>query len=202
MSKFGQIRNYNQERGFGFISVGEAGKDIFFHIKDFPKGIIPQVGEQLKFEIVQDGNKIKAVNIVRLDYPSEHDVSKQPERFSAPSIRRNSNYRDKSSSKPNSTFSTLLKILCLAIFAYFAGGYIQNLLHRQKLSNQEVNQQTLRDANRYAVSSETQNFKCDGRIHCSQMNSKAEADWFVKNCPGTKMDGDSDGDACENDSRW
>ncbi|MFH4351808.1 excalibur calcium-binding domain-containing protein, partial [Acinetobacter baumannii] len=45
-------------------------------------------------------------------------------------------------------------------------------------------------------------YKCDGRKHCSQMRSKEEADWFVKNCPDTMMDGDGDGDACENDSRW
>lgn len=47
-----------------------------------------------------------------------------------------------------------------------------------------------------------QSYQCDGREHCSQMNSKTEADWFVQNCPNTKMDGDRDGDACENDSRW
>lgn len=43
-------------------------------------------------------------------------------------------------------------------------------------------------------------FKCDGRIHCSQMSSCAEATFFLKNCPGTKMDGDNDGIPCE--SQW
>ena len=45
-------------------------------------------------------------------------------------------------------------------------------------------------------------FKCDGRQHCSQMNSRAEAEFFVRNCPNTKMDGDHDGVPCENDSRF
>lgn len=45
-------------------------------------------------------------------------------------------------------------------------------------------------------------FKCDGRQHCSQMTSRAEAEFFVQNCPDTKMDGDRDGIPCENDSRW
>ena len=40
-------------------------------------------------------------------------------------------------------------------------------------------------------------FKCDGRIYCSQMTSCAEATFFLKNCPGTKMDGDNDGIPCE-----
>jgi hypothetical protein len=43
-------------------------------------------------------------------------------------------------------------------------------------------------------------FKCDGRIYCSQMTSCAEATYFLKNCPGTKMDGDNDGIPCE--SQW
>lgn len=43
----------------------------------------------------------------------------------------------------------------------------------------------------------TSEFVCDGRIYCSQMTSCAEATYFLKNCPGTKMDGDGDGVPCE-----
>lgn len=57
---------------------------------------------------------------------------------------------------------------------------------------------TSNNNNNYSVS----NFKCDGRQHCSQMNSRAEAEFFVRNCPNTKMDGDHDGEPCENDSRF
>lgn len=39
--------------------------------------------------------------------------------------------------------------------------------------------------------------RCDGRSYCSQMSSCAEATWFLKNCPGVKMDGDRDGVPCE-----
>ena len=42
-------------------------------------------------------------------------------------------------------------------------------------------------------------FRCDGRQHCSQMKSCAEARYFLANCPGVKMDGDSDGIPCELD---
>lgn len=47
-----------------------------------------------------------------------------------------------------------------------------------------------------------QSFQCDGRQHCSQMRSRAEAEFFNANCPNTKMDGDRDGIPCENDTRW
>ncbi len=40
-------------------------------------------------------------------------------------------------------------------------------------------------------------FKCDGRIHCSQMTSCDEAKYFLKNCPGVQMDGEGDGVPCE-----
>ena len=43
-------------------------------------------------------------------------------------------------------------------------------------------------------------FKCDGRTYCSQMTSCAEATFFLRNCPGTKMDGDHDGIPCE--AQW
>lgn len=45
-------------------------------------------------------------------------------------------------------------------------------------------------------------FTCDGRQHCSQMRSRAEAEFFLRSCPNTKMDGDHDGVPCENDSRF
>ena len=40
-------------------------------------------------------------------------------------------------------------------------------------------------------------FTCDGRTHCSQMRSCAEATYFLNNCPNTQMDGDFDGIPCE-----
>ncbi|MEQ1452062.1 excalibur calcium-binding domain-containing protein [Acinetobacter seifertii] len=52
------------------------------------------------------------------------------------------------------------------------------------------------------VNNETSAFHCDGREYCTQMHSLEEARWFVRNCPNTKMDGDYDGEPCENDSRW
>ena len=43
----------------------------------------------------------------------------------------------------------------------------------------------------------TNSYRCDGRKHCSQMSSCAEAKFFLSNCPGVKMDGDNDGIPCE-----
>lgn len=40
-------------------------------------------------------------------------------------------------------------------------------------------------------------YRCDGRTRCSQMTSCDEAKFFLRNCPGAQMDGDSDGIPCE-----
>jgi hypothetical protein len=40
-------------------------------------------------------------------------------------------------------------------------------------------------------------YECDGRTHCSQMTSCEEAEFFLANCPGVKMDGGGDGVPCE-----
>ncbi len=44
-------------------------------------------------------------------------------------------------------------------------------------------------------------FQCDGRQHCTEMRSLAEAEYFMANCPGVKMDGDQDGQPCEQQFR-
>jgi hypothetical protein len=48
---------------------------------------------------------------------------------------------------------------------------------------------------KYAV--ERQDFRCDGRVYCSEMTSCAEARYFLEHCPGVKMDGEGDGIPCE-----
>lgn len=44
-------------------------------------------------------------------------------------------------------------------------------------------------------------YQCDGRTHCSQMRSYDEAVFFLRNCPGTQMDGNHDGVPCERQFR-
>ena len=40
-------------------------------------------------------------------------------------------------------------------------------------------------------------FKCSGKVYCSEMTSCEEAKFYLRNCPGTKMDGNNDGVPCE-----
>jgi arsenate reductase-like glutaredoxin family protein len=47
------------------------------------------------------------------------------------------------------------------------------------------------------VANSASSYQCDGRTRCTQMKSCEEAMFFLKNCPGVKMDGDRDGTPCE-----
>jgi hypothetical protein len=41
------------------------------------------------------------------------------------------------------------------------------------------------------------NYKCSGKIYCSEMTSCAEAKFYLRNCQDTKIDGNNDGVPCE-----
>lgn len=45
----GKLKNWNVERGFGFIVANDSGQDIFVHITAFPRdGRLPMEGEVLR----------------------------------------------------------------------------------------------------------------------------------------------------------
>lgn len=53
----------------------------------------------------------------------------------------------------------------------------------------------------YNKTKTTEEFVCDGRQHCSEMTSYAEAVFFLKYCPNVKMDGDNDKLPCERQAK-
>ena len=193
----GKIKTYNEERGFGFISRDGESKDLFFHIKDFPnKSVEPKIGENLKFRIVEDNGKLKADQIVRLEFKIESVTHTPQSRAQA-----NRSHRDRSKAKQakpvSGLFTTIIGFVIIVGLAYMVYGKYQ----RWHLAQQPAiaPAQTIVTQ---PIDSNPNGYRCDGRIHCGQMNSREEARWFVSNCPGTKMDGNNDGEPCENDSRW
>lgn len=51
---YGTIKNWNDDRGFGFILRDDGQPDIFAHIKFFATGVRPSEGLRVQFEIVTD----------------------------------------------------------------------------------------------------------------------------------------------------
>lgn len=199
----GIIKSYNTERGFGFIAIEGNKKDLFFHIKDFPnRNIDPKIGEKLKFRIVDDQGKLRADNIVRLDVKIE-SINKSTSEFTQ--NKKTSNYRNQSRNSRNSHSNeskgggigfTVIGLLVIVGLIYMIYGKFQ----RAELASQTPISSVQQVAT--PVDTNPNGYKCDGRIHCTQMNSREEARWFVQNCPGTKMDGNNDGEPCESDTRW
>jgi len=192
----GTLTKWNDDRGFGFITPTQGGPEIFVHVSAFPKdGQRPRIGEQLTYEIGtgKDGKK-QARNILCPTRPTE-----KPYRLSEPARRKD---------KPG-LFGRLIPLgMVIALGSY---GYDQYTRRIPAHTDSEVQTPQMvpatRSSNARAIveSSEpviSTSFQCDGRQYCSDMQSKAEAEYFLRNCPDTKMDGDHDGIPCENDSRF
>ena len=211
----GKIVRWHDDKGFGFVKSDDLDKDVFVHISAFPPNSLrPKVGDDVVFQVE---NTPKGLQVTRARYQNQlnDNVSTNAqkgnlylelERDDNVSQRKDSNvsftkktYKQSKlpNNKPKGLFSSLFGLLAIACLIYY--GY-QNLSNRSEYTNSQVSKQILPIIEQKSVSNT--NFKCDGRQHCSQMNSREEAEWFSQNCPDTKMDGDKDGDVCENDSRW
>jgi hypothetical protein len=93
------------------------------------------------------------------------------------------------------------KFLLLMLIAFGAWNYLDKQ-PAASFSETSVSKNETGLAETFPSTSPHQRFSCDGRVYCSDMTSRAEAEYFTSHCPGTKMDGDHDGVPCENDSRF
>jgi hypothetical protein len=87
----------------------------------------------------------------------------------------------------------MLRIIIVALLAFT----VWQVYYAYKSSFDTISVlESVADTVRPTVQASSQ-FRCDGRTHCSHMTSCAEATFFLRNCPGVKMDGDNDGIPCE-----
>ena len=179
MALTGTLRTWNDDRGFGFIAPANGDRELFVHIRAFPRdGSRPTVGESLTYEPGRgkDG-KPRAVRVHRQS-PGRPSMYARARRLDTRRRR-----------------SPITALVCVALLiALAAYGYTR---YQQHTKRQQI------DASKPAarigdVSEPVQaQYRCDGRTRCSQMTSCEEAKFFLKNCPGTLMDGDDDGIPCE-----
>jgi cold shock CspA family protein len=173
MRTHGTLVKWNEDRGFGFIAPAQGSDEIFVHISAFPRdGSRPRVGELISFEIADGNNgKTRAIRVLR---PGSR-------------VAPNRTYRRESSEPKRGALPVVLGLLTIgAIGAY---GYTA-LMSSHSVARSEY-------STPIAPIAPSQDFQCDGRTHCSQMTSCAEATYFLKHCPNVKMDGNNDGEPCE-----
>jgi len=171
----GQLKRWNDDKGFGFIKPDIDSKDVFLHISELKgMGRRPLVGDIIFYNIHADKNgKIRAFN-ARID-----GVDKV----------RSLSPKKRSNRQNNSHWFIKLLILVglsVAIFFYYS----------------QKTEVAIGTGSPYSSVPKKSNstYICSGKKHCSEMTSCEEATFYQNNCPGTKMDGDRDGVPCE--SQW
>ena len=60
----GIVKNFNKEKGYGFIKTDE-GKDLFFHYSELQMEGFKTVnaGQSVEFEVIETEKGLRAVNI-------------------------------------------------------------------------------------------------------------------------------------------
>jgi cold shock CspA family protein len=211
----GMLVKWNEDRGFGFIKTRDSGIEIFVHVSAFPRsGRRPQVGDPLAFEIASAADGRKQAQSVTFDVPlGRADFSLAPlektSARSAPASPRSSkpdrerHHRGSTTDResPGLLFTLLVGGLLIGAIVFGHRKFLD--LRAEAVDALRGNNATLAPTTSASSPADSPaepaapSYRCDGRQHCSQMNSCAEATWFVRHCPNTKMDGDNDGFPCE-----
>jgi len=177
----GKLKTWSDERGFGFITPTEGGQDIFVHVSELPRGAKPSLDTLLSFEVALNPQGMKKAVKVGL----ANGVA---------AGNRHDTYARRPRRQPSSS-DFLTGVIALVIVGSLGWVGYQEFSKRVR-SPAPVSTHGNEALERSPTTSPSL-FKCDGRTYCSQMTSCAEATYFLKNCPGTKMDGNHDGVPCE-----
>ena len=179
----GKLEKWNDDRGFGFIAPLHGGEPVFVHVSAFPRdGRRPKLGESLTFEVEPAGDgKKRAINVQRAG-----------QRPPAPSEARRQEPRERRRSG-----GLPLQRIAAALILVALGGYAYTQFASYGSRASATAPVTPDPPRTLTANPPATAFRCDGRTHCSQMTSCEEATFFLRNCPGTQMDGDGDGVPCE-----
>ena len=184
----GKLQRWHDDKGFGFIKGDDGQNNIFVHISELKNmSRRPIVGDIINYRVVMDADgKHKAVDA---SIDGVLPVQKR---------------RTKNINRIDGALTTIISAVLFGGIAFYAyHNFKMNQTESVEVSSEIVTEKISPDISQDStVIAPEVSFHCDGRQYCSQMTSKAEAEYFIKYCPNTKMDGDHDGIACEGDSRF
>jgi cold shock CspA family protein len=190
----GILVRWVEDKGFGFMKPENGANDIFIHISAL-KGMSrkPIVGDVIHYQIcIAESGKtcainanIEGVNQLLTIAPIERKRGVTPKYPIKEKPYRKSSYVNKSKNRLN-----LLPIMAIIVIAVIIYTKIFKLKDQSNIISHSTSQ-----VEQFA---QQEKFQCQGKVWCSQMSSYEEALFYLRNCPGTKMDGDSDGEPCEN----
>jgi cold shock CspA family protein len=171
----GRLDKWDAGKGYGFIRSEQLSSDTFIHISALKHmSRQPVAGDIIFFEVGENKGKKCATNA----------------RIEGVTRKFPSEHHNNGGNKSSKTGVYFIAVIIIVGLFFFI--------------KSSPNVDYIQPSTPFTFSDNTHqhNFTCDGRQHCSQMTSRAEAVFFIRNCPNTKMDGDNDGVPCENDSRF
>jgi cold shock CspA family protein len=198
--KQGKLVRWNEDKGFGFIKPDQDSVDIFIHISALRSmSRAPMVGDIIHYETgFDDKGKTRAIN-AKIEGVS-------PALALVPIARKARSERSHSQTRHahvhRTTRSTRAKggskVIPIMLIVMIVAAVYSKITH-QKFSP-DHSQSTIAEIAEPPKLAEA--FQCQGKVYCSEMNSYEEALFYLRNCPGTKMDGDHDGEPCESQFKY
>ncbi|MFV7784966.1 excalibur calcium-binding domain-containing protein [Shewanella marisflavi] len=195
----GTLVRWNDDKGFGFIKPNTPNaQDVFIHISALKQmARKPVVGDEIIYQRQQQSDgKFKAIKAsiegVVVVSGVVSGLANTPKPKPAPRRDRtpSPHYSHRRSS---SLLQRVIFIVLLVSIGSFGFKQYQALNATPIITNED-----LPKLNTQEWQPVTPKFRCEaGKTHCSQMRSCEEAKFYLRNCPGTKMDGDHDGVPCE-----
>ena len=181
----GTLVRWINNKGFGFIKPENGTSDIFIHISALAgMSRNPVIGDTILYELSSDiSGKIRAINAIiegvsrlstpPITRPSRRDITKNYVSYST---------------KPKKRSKSLLILFVIVASVYLYDKFYKNINLNIAPNLPEFQTQVIE---------QKEQFQCQGKVWCTEMSSPEEALFYLNNCPGTKMDGDNDGEPCE-----
>jgi cold shock CspA family protein len=193
----GKLVRWIDDKDFGFIQPNAGGNDIFIHISAL-RGMSrsPVVGDTIHYQTEFDASGKRRASHARIEGVPQaltlEPVARKPE------LPASSSTYDrplpKSKLRINQPQKRRSRLPFLFVLLIVSGVYAYDRLNHRP--SEIIDQPTAQPVVESVIPE--QQFQCQGKVYCSEMASREEAEFYLDNCPGTKMDGDSDGIPCEN----
>lgn len=174
----GRVVSWNEARGFGFVVRHGDTVQVFLHIGRLPLGAKrPVPGDVVTYALGRDERgRTVAVDV---DYPASSRTA-VPAAVRSPNPPRHRHLRGGG-------------IAWLVLLVVGAAAWI-GTRDTDAPSEPRAQHQDRAVETRAAPAS----FACEpGKTHCTHMRSLDEARFYLRHCPDVKLDGDNDGEPCE-----
>jgi cold shock CspA family protein len=165
----GRVTEWNDDRGFGFVTQNGTGGRAFLHVSRFRSRRRPVIGSLISYEIQKDGSG--RLQAVEAQFVGDAKTA---------------------SSNAAGTFTSAVVGLIIVLVTIYVG-YLRVTNPNSTVSASAYKAVFARDALRPHPE-----FSCDpGKNSCSKMTSCAEALYHRERCGVPDMDSDNDGIPCE-----